>query len=308
MEIQDMNHEEKELKIKEILEAFKMFDGKYKREEIDAAIELKEDITPHLIKILENVLADPNQYIENDDLFDQMYAVMLLGYLKEPKAHKVIVELFSLPTDLPHQLFGDTTTEDFPRILVNTCGGSIDQIKALILNRDADDFCRSSASRALNDAVVIGYTSREETLDFYKNLFTEDDAEDSSAFLGMLANSVCNLYPIEIMDIIKQAYENELIDTMSINLSDFEDELKLGKEKCLEKLTKDFEARSLNDLHKSMSWWACFKEKPKAPSTTVSPSASLSAPAPKKSQQNKKPQSKKKKKQAKASKKKNRRK
>ena len=39
--------------ITEILEAFRIFDGKYKREQVDAAIELKKEITPHLIEILE---------------------------------------------------------------------------------------------------------------------------------------------------------------------------------------------------------------------------------------------------------------
>jgi hypothetical protein len=33
--------------ITEILEAFKIFDGNYKREQVDAAIELKKEITPH---------------------------------------------------------------------------------------------------------------------------------------------------------------------------------------------------------------------------------------------------------------------
>ncbi|MGD8445605.1 MAG: DUF1186 domain-containing protein [Desulfobacterales bacterium] len=63
---------EKTNNITEILEAFKIFDGKYKREQVDAAIELKEEITPFLIEILEKVLADPDSYIENDDLYDHM--------------------------------------------------------------------------------------------------------------------------------------------------------------------------------------------------------------------------------------------
>lgn len=63
---------EKTNNITEILEAFKIFEGKYKREQVDAAIELKEEITPFLIEILEKVLADPDSYIENDDLYDHM--------------------------------------------------------------------------------------------------------------------------------------------------------------------------------------------------------------------------------------------
>jgi len=43
-----------------------------------------------------------------------------------------------------------------------------------------------------------------------------------------------------------------------IPYSKFEDALKLGKNKCLERLKIDLERHSLDDIHGSMSWWACF--------------------------------------------------
>ena len=60
--------------ITEILEAFKLFDGNYKREKVDAAVELKEEITPFLIEILDNVLADPDAFLENEDRYDHIYS------------------------------------------------------------------------------------------------------------------------------------------------------------------------------------------------------------------------------------------
>lgn len=47
-------------RITEILKAFELFDGVYKRAEVDAALELQEEITPHLIGVLEEVLLDPS--------------------------------------------------------------------------------------------------------------------------------------------------------------------------------------------------------------------------------------------------------
>jgi hypothetical protein len=44
-----------EIRISDILESFKILDGIYKRQQIDAAIELKEEITPYLIEILKKV-------------------------------------------------------------------------------------------------------------------------------------------------------------------------------------------------------------------------------------------------------------
>jgi hypothetical protein len=109
---------DKEDRISDILESFKILDGIYKRQQIDAAIELKEEITPYLIKILKKVLNNPVEYIENEDNYDHIYAL-----------------LFSLPDEVPDNLFGDTVTEDLAIILYRTCGGSLELIKSLALNK-----------------------------------------------------------------------------------------------------------------------------------------------------------------------------
>jgi hypothetical protein len=43
--------DDNEARISEILQAFRIFDGVYKREQVDAAIALREEITPYLIEI-----------------------------------------------------------------------------------------------------------------------------------------------------------------------------------------------------------------------------------------------------------------
>jgi hypothetical protein len=43
-----------------------------------------------------------------------------------------------------------------------------------------------------------------------------------------------------------------------VRYEDFKNALADGKQKCLERLKIDLERRSLDDLHNSMSWWACF--------------------------------------------------
>lgn len=129
-----------------------------------------------LINILENVIADPYKYSKDGNLFDHVYAFILLGHFKETRAHQVIVDLF----------------------------------------------------------------------------------------LDLLANVVCDLHPEEIMDVIKQAYEDDLIIPKIIQYSEFEDALKIGKNKCLEKIKSDFERQNLDDIHEAMSWWSCFEENPES--------------------------------------------
>ena len=297
--------------ITEILEAFKLFDGNYKREQVDAAVEFKEEITPHLIEILENVLADPDPYIQNENLYDHIYAWMLLGHFRESKAHKVIIDLFSLPEEIPHELFGDLATSDLPSILLRTCGGSIERIKSMASNKDVDDYGRVSALNAMAYAVVEGIASREEVMSFFGTLFTGDEADEDSDFWSLLANFVCDLYPEELMDTIKKAYDNDLIFSGIIRYEDFRKALADGKEKCLERLKVDLERQSLDDIHGSMSWWACFNEKPQshAPPDSfekIIQPTNLDQSTPKFKKKNNKAK-KKKRKQAKASKRKNRR-
>ena len=294
--------------ITEILEKFRIFDGNYKRDQVDAAIELQEEITPFLIEILDNVLANPDPYIENDELYDHIYSLMLLGHFRETKAHDVIIDLFSLPGEIPHDLYGDLTTSDLPTILMRTCGGSLERIKSLAVNKDADDYCRISALHAMTFAVVEGFASREEVISFFGTLFSGNEADDDSDFWGLLASFVCDLYPEELMSTIEKAFDDDRIAPEMIGLGEFNTALENGKEWCLERLKKDLERQSLDDIHDSMSWWACFNEEPQFYSAQE-PDDLINythlAQANPSTQKNKK--KKKKRKQAKASKRKNRR-
>ncbi|MBT6338456.1 MAG: DUF1186 domain-containing protein [Desulfobacula sp.] len=257
MEIENINNDSR---IEDILDAFRIYDGFYKKEHVDGAIELQAEITPYLIKILQTVLDDPNEYIENKDLYDHIYAVMLLGHLKKPNAHKLIIDIFSLPNDLPDQLFGDICTANLPTILFNTCGGSTDHIRSMILNKEVDDFCRISACHALAYGVIKGYLPRKEVVEFFGTLFTGDETDETSGFWGLLASIACDLCPIEIIDVIQDAFENGLIMPGVIGYEHFERALDMGEKYCLEKAESDFEYKSLEDLHGAMSWWGCFDQ------------------------------------------------
>lgn len=291
-------------RISEILNGIKIYDGIYKKELVDAAIELREEITPSLIDILNRVLSDPGRYLENDNYYDHIYALMLLGHFKEHRAHKVIVDLFGLPDKIPDRLFGDITTSDLPVILLNTCGGSMDLIKSMALNKKANDYCRISALHAMAYAAVEDVTPREDVLAFFGSLFAGNETDFDSDFWGLLANLVCDLYPEELMDTIKKAYEEGLIFPGIIRYKEFEDALRDGKEKCLSKLRIDLKNSSLDNIHDSMSWWACFEQENEPLVTSVFNSLAAIDRTKKKSGKKK---AKKKKRIAKASRKKNRR-
>ncbi|MBM9536312.1 DUF1186 domain-containing protein [Desulfobulbus alkaliphilus] len=253
------------MEINDILQAFEIYDKEYKRDAIDAAIARREEITPDLIGILDNVLKNPEHYADRDcNYFAHIYAFILLGYFKESGAHDVIVDLASLSGDLPSLLLGDSITGDLPIVLLRTCGGRIDRIKELILNKDAYEYCRGSALQALSYAVVEGYATREEVLSFYQELFTGDEATASSCFHDTLAVCIYDLYPEELMEAIGKAYEEGLIHPGYVRYEEFTEVLKTDKANHLEKFRIRVERNHINDIHQHMSWWACFQQPEKS--------------------------------------------
>lgn len=288
------------MEITELLKSFETYDDTYKRDEIDAALIQREEITPHLISALEKVLQDPEKYADpNSDYWGHIYAFMLLGHFGETQAHDVIVDLFSLPNDLPSDLFGDSVTGDLPIVLLRTCGGNMERIKSLILNKSAYDYCRGSALQALSYALLEGYITREEIVSFYRELFSEEEAPES-AFHDMLATCIYDIYPEELMDTIEKAYDEGLINPGYIGYEDFTEILKGSKEKCLDSLRAEMQERQIDNIHDRMSWWACFKQPQR--SLSRDSSSKLLNNKPKQDKKNKKS----KKKQTKASKKENR--
>ena len=190
------------MQIDEILEAFKYLDGTYKREHVDAAIQYKEKIIPYLIQILSDLRANPTPYVEDEDRFEHIYALMLLGHFRVEDAHNVIVDVFSMSEEIVSAVFEDMITEDLPGILLRICGGSLTRIHELLLSRSAYDFCRWAAATALVYAVIDGMANREAVLEFFSTLFTGQEAEADSAFWDGLASSIYHLYPEELMGAI----------------------------------------------------------------------------------------------------------
>ena len=253
--------EANDVKVSELLSALEILDGTYKRDQVNAALELREEITPHFIDALEIILADPVMYIDDEQYFAHVYAVILLGYFRESRAHRTIIDLFSLPPDMPEQLFGDITTENLPSILFRTCGGSVELIKSLALNQDSDVDCRASALRAMVYATMDDIVPREEVMDFLGSLFTGSEVDPASNFWNLLAGCINDLYPRELMNVIEQAYTSELISPRFIGRSNFKNTMRAGKARARRRVREEMARRAPDNIHDWMSWWACFQQR-----------------------------------------------
>jgi hypothetical protein len=198
-------------------------------------------------------------------------------------------------------LYGDLITEDLKIVLFRTCGGAVDDIKRLILDKTPYEYCRGAALHTLTYAVVSGMTPREEALDFLGSLFTgQEDDNPASLIWTFAADAICDLYPQELMPVVEQAFAANRIDEIFFDLDYFKETLELGQEKTFERVRGEIASHSLDDIHKEMSGWAMFRAEEEPPPIHIPEPPKL--PPSKKE----KAQKKKKRKMAKASKKKNR--
>ncbi len=250
------------MELKKLIGRLEDYDGIYRKAEIEEAISRKDEITPHLIEILKILLKNPLYYV-NSDYFGHFHALFLLSFFEETKAHRLIVDLMSLPDDLPYSLFDDPILEYGASALIKTSGGDLTLIKELALNKDADEYSRSSAISAINYGVIVGYISRNDALQFFKEFLENRKSETKCLPYHTAIDEMLNLCPDGFFDLIdtccREGYYEERYST-----DYFMEAVEKGVDTCLEDLKRTVEYFSINDLHEVMSWWACFQDAEKS--------------------------------------------
>ncbi|WP_027357949.1 DUF1186 domain-containing protein [Desulforegula conservatrix] len=246
------------LSVSDIISELTWYDGLYKKAAVDAAIEQKDEVVPELIQRLIRILDDPYRYLKKKGYFLHVYASIILGHLKVKDAHEIIIALCSLPGELSAALYGDILNTDLPMVFLRTSGGDPKRIMELVRDKEADLYCRDAALKALMNGVIKNIFERAMVLEFIGSLFTGEECEEDSDFWSIVALHANDLYPEEIIDTIKQAYEKKLISPNFIDYEEFEHVLSNDREEWLKTLLEDPDENSFEDIHSVMEWWDCF--------------------------------------------------
>jgi hypothetical protein len=264
-----LSREEEELE--EILDALRFFSGEYEYEAVDAAIARRDEIVPSLVEVLEDTLHHPEDVADDEDYFGHTYALMLAGHLRVEEAHGVVAALAALPNDLPHRLFDDSITTDFPAVLLRTCAGNFDTILRLAADPEADIWGRSSAIDALAYGVALGMYPPEDAKRFLSGLLDGYATDDDPFIASHCAYRIIGLHPAGFSDRIERAINDGLIDPTYFNREDLAEGMEKDADECLAHLRDEWSRCSLDDIHASMEWWACFDEHGKLPALLTTP-------------------------------------
>lgn len=244
----------------EILHQFERHTGKFERAAIEAAVARREEITPELLRILEDTVERAAQLDDEGGYMAHLYAMFLLAQFRETRAYPLVVRFASLPGDLLDSLCGDFITEDLGQILASVCGGELAGIQSLIENEATDPWVRGAALSSLVTLVACGQQSRDEIVSYFGGLFRGRLVRKWSHVWDTLVSCSSDLYPEELLDDIEHAYEEGLVDPGYIGFADVRRDQAMGKDRTLARLAHDPHRRLVEDTVAEMKWWACFRE------------------------------------------------
>ena len=244
----------------EILRQLERGSETFPRSAVEAAVAQREEITPDLLRILEDAVERAPELDAEGDYMGHLYAMFLLAQFRETRAYPLVVRYLSLPGDLQDSLGGDFVTEFAGRVLASVCGGELAGIQSLIENEAVDEWVRVAALTSLVTLVAVEQKSREEIVDYFAGLFRGKLVREWSHVWDALAGCATHIYPAELFDDIERAYAEELVDPGYMGFDEVEHDLAEGQDRILSKLADNPHRRLVDDTVAEMSWWVCFRE------------------------------------------------
>ncbi|WP_228486372.1 DUF1186 domain-containing protein [Paludibaculum fermentans] len=248
------------MEIPDILQAMERSSGPYARAAVQAAVERREEITPQLLRILEETTDHAVERDAEGGYMAHLYAMFLLAQFREPRAYPLLVRFASLPGELLDSLCGDFITENLGNVLASVCDGDLQGIQSLIENEDAAEYARGAALCSLLTLVASGQKSRDEIVAYFAELFRGRLQRTASHVWDQLVSCACDLYPAELLDEIQRAFENELVDPGYIGLDSISSDLALGRQRVLARLADDPHHRLVDGSIAAMERWTCLED------------------------------------------------
>jgi hypothetical protein len=255
------------MEIQEILDELQFCNGKFPRQALQEAIARREEVTPFLLKILEDVGRD-TEILNQEEYMAHVFAMYLLAQFREKQAYPLIVALLSVPDEIIMESLGEMVTEDMHRILASVAYGDTGLIKSLVQNEKINEFIRGAALQTLTTQMVLGEITRDELLAYYQSLFREGLEQENSHVWDSLVSYCSDLYPEELIEYIREAYGKRLVNPGYISLKNVEETLKRSKDAVLKELYSRQEHSYIEDVITEIGWWACFNSSPSETTNT----------------------------------------
>ena len=241
--------------IPEILKELEPYTGRFPKEAMQAAVEQREAITPELLRVLETVAEDPVKHAERQDYMLHVFALYLLAQFREQRAYAPIVKMLSAPGETPFDLIGDTVTEGLSRIFASVFDGNPAPLQGLVESEEVNEYVRSAALNAFLVLEQTGQVARDEVVSYFRSLFHGKLHRQHSYAWDGLVCAVADFPAPELLEEMRQAYADGLVDSSVADLEGLEADLVGQKPWRREKNVL------ITDAAGEMEGWAAFDPK-----------------------------------------------
>jgi len=241
--------------VSEIIAALTPYTGHFPTAAVEAAMAQREEVTPHLLKALEEAAADPEKFASQDHML-HVFATYLLAQFREKRAYRPLVKLLAAPGELADQLFGDTITERMDRILASVYDGDPEPIKRLVEGEQVYGFVRGAAVDTFMVLTQTGQMPRREVLEYYRDLFRGKLRRENNQVWNALTSAVADLPAPELVEDLRRAFADDLVDPDYADLEDLESDARVPFEQKEEWQRE--KATLVADAVTEMGWWAAF--------------------------------------------------
>ena len=157
------------------------------------------------------------------------FAIFLLTEFRAEEALPAMIEAFSLPGELPFDLFGDAVTSTLARILAVFASDHLEVIEGLIGDRSLNEYVRWEAAQTFLYLVRDGRMSREDAVRRLQQHLREAIDREDEPVIGELISELVSFAPKEALEDITEAYRRGLVDTGLVNMDSVERSIAEGE-------------------------------------------------------------------------------
>jgi hypothetical protein len=225
-----------------------------------------------LLRAIECGLASPSGASpEEAGLF--AYALYLLATWREPRAYPYVVRWLSLPGEAPFEIAGDVVTQDGARMLAQVCDGDLEPIKALVVDRRANEYSRSAGVTALALLAAWAEVPRESIVAWFLWLAQEGLEREPSQVWNSLAAESADIEARPLFPELRSAYADGLIEPQFMNPSELDHVEAAPRGSVLERTRERYPP--IDNVVEATAWWGRFEN---APESAVAPEPYRASP------------------------------
>ena len=217
-----------------------------------------------LLRAIDRGLANPlGASPEEAGLF--AYAVYLLAKWREPRAYPYVVRWLSLPGEAPFEIAGDVVTQDGARMLAAVCDGDLEPIKALVVDRSANEYGRGAGVTALALLAAWAEVPRESIVAWFLWLAQEGLEREPSQVWNSLAAECADIEALPLFPELRRAYDDGLIEPQFMNPSELDDVEAAPRGSVLEATRERHPP--IDDVVGATAWWGRFDKATRSAAT-----------------------------------------